>query len=290
MNQETSILQAITGKATLADTDLQQWETLLDQYPAFGTGHLLFAKKLMEEKSTAASAAQQKAAIHFNDLHWLDYLLKGPAQPVNNQVDLPKPIEVPEPEPDSEVTATPNRTLDTQTITDTPTPEAIPPATMPEVTTDLQEAPEDSEEHPRLSAILSTQLADFQKPIDASTSLPTDAEPLFKTDYFASQGILQVKAQDDLGQKVKRFTDWLKDMKKSESGSTPVLQTTQQEEDQIVHKAAASLHSEVVLTESMAEVLLQQGKTDQAKAVYQKLSLLYPEKSSYFASKIDSLQ
>jgi len=40
----------------------------------------------------------------------------------------------------------------------------------------------------------------------------------------------------------------------------------------------------------MAEVLINQGKSVQAREVYQKLSLLYPEKSAYFASKIDLLQ
>lgn len=325
MNQENSIMQAITGKAALSDTNVEQWEALLNQYPAFGTGHLLFAKRLMQEKSTASATIQQKAAIHFNDLHWLDYLLKGPATPINNQVEIPKPIEVPEPEPEPEPidpppthpVPDPKQGADSGDVTDNQPvidkseeaslSETSMPATESLTTTsdltemaaattaapllsqDTQQRQEDSEEHPRLSSILSAQLADFQKPVDQTAALPSDAEPLYRTDYFASQGILQVKTQDELGKKVKRFTDWLKDMKKNDTGGSPVLETTEQEEAQIIHKAAVSLKTEVVLTESMAEVLLQQGKTDQAKSVYHKLSLLYPEKSSYFASKIDSL-
>ena len=63
MTQENSLIHMITGKAELSDTKLEEWEALLRQYPAFGTGHLLLAKKLLQEKDTALPAAQQKAAI-----------------------------------------------------------------------------------------------------------------------------------------------------------------------------------------------------------------------------------
>ncbi len=45
-----------------------------------------------------------------------------------------------------------------------------------------------------------------------------------------------------------------------------------------------------VLTETLAEILARQGKTDKALGIYEKLCLKYPEKSSYFAKKIESLQ
>ena len=45
-----------------------------------------------------------------------------------------------------------------------------------------------------------------------------------------------------------------------------------------------------VLTESMAEVFAKQGKTAKASEVYQKLSLLNPAKSTYFAAKIENLK
>ena len=45
-----------------------------------------------------------------------------------------------------------------------------------------------------------------------------------------------------------------------------------------------------VLTETMAEVYLQQGKRNKAKEIYEKLSLLSPAKNAYFAAKIDQIQ
>ena len=44
-----------------------------------------------------------------------------------------------------------------------------------------------------------------------------------------------------------------------------------------------------VVTEAMAEVLLLQGKRDKALAVYDKLSLLNPDKRAYFAARIKEL-
>ena len=42
-------------------------------------------------------------------------------------------------------------------------------------------------------------------------------------------------------------------------------------------------------SEELAEIYLAQGLTKRAKAIYAKLSLLYPEKSVYFAEIIDRI-
>jgi hypothetical protein len=44
-----------------------------------------------------------------------------------------------------------------------------------------------------------------------------------------------------------------------------------------------------VLTETWAEVLVKQGKTQNALEVYRKLSLLNHDKSAYFAARIEQL-
>ncbi len=45
-----------------------------------------------------------------------------------------------------------------------------------------------------------------------------------------------------------------------------------------------------LVTESFAQILVRQGKLEQAIGVYEKLSLKKPEKSAYFAQKIDELK
>ena len=53
--------------------------------------------------------------------------------------------------------------------------------------------------------------------------------------------------------------------------------------------AAHSIEGKEPITETMAEVLAKQGMPGRARIVYEKLSLLNPDKSAYFAAKIEQL-
>jgi len=111
-------------------------------------------------------------------------------------------------------------------------------------------------------------------------------EPLFASDYFASQGIKlgeEIKPDDKLGKQLKSFTDWLKTMKNvHDQKLTP---GNEQLDMAVQNIAEKSNKEEVILTESMAEVYYSQGKLEKAKEIYRKLSLLNPAKSAYFAAK-----
>jgi hypothetical protein len=115
-------------------------------------------------------------------------------------------------------------------------------------------------------------------------------EPLHTTDYFASQGIKlsqDVMPTDKLGKQLKSFTEWLKTMKKVHD-ATPLV--NDQVDSSVQHLAENSNKDAEVLTETMAEVFLQQGKRNKAKEIYSKLSLLNPDKSAYFAAKLENLK
>lgn len=116
-------------------------------------------------------------------------------------------------------------------------------------------------------------------------------EPLHTSDYFASLGIKlsgEIKPNDKLGKQLKSFTEWLKTMKKIHADILP--ETAAQTEIWIQKLAENSNKEGEVLTEAMAEVLIQQGKAFKAIEVYKKLSLLNPSKTVYFAAKIDQLK
>lgn len=116
-------------------------------------------------------------------------------------------------------------------------------------------------------------------------------EPLYTVDYFASQGIKLSENElkdDKLSQQVRSFTGWLKSMKKLHPGRLP-------EQNEVIERIiqTASEKSNVgsdVLTEAMAEVLVKQNKKEKAIEMYEKLSLMNPSKSAYFAAKIESLK
>jgi hypothetical protein len=54
--------------------------------------------------------------------------------------------------------------------------------------------------------------------------------------------------------------------------------------------AEHSNENEEIATEAMAEVLIKQGKPEQAIQIYEKLSFINPSKSAYFAAKIEELK
>jgi hypothetical protein len=116
--------------------------------------------------------------------------------------------------------------------------------------------------------------------------------PYHMIDYFASQGIklvLEDQPADNFGKQLKSFTDWLKVMKKLPLQPVSEKQNDK-EADRIRHFAEHSIEERDILTESMAEVLAKQGMYENAIALYQKLSLIYPPKSAYFASRIEQLK
>ena len=133
--------------------------------------------------------------------------------------------------------------------------------------------------------------------IDITSSLnrPADNaltfEPMHLVDYFASQGIKlseEVQTADKLGKQLKSFSEWLKTMKKIHvPGSDP---NSGQADIAIQTLAEKSNAEREIITEAMAEVFARQGKAGKAIELYQKLSLLNPLKSAYFAAKIDQLK
>jgi len=116
-------------------------------------------------------------------------------------------------------------------------------------------------------------------------------EPLYAVDYFASQGIRlrEEDQQDQLGKKLKSFTEWLKSMKKIHPEKSRDLFDAKTEAS-IKSEADQSNDKADVLTETMAEVLIKQGLIQKAIEVYEKLSLLDPAKSATFAAKISELK
>lgn len=116
-------------------------------------------------------------------------------------------------------------------------------------------------------------------------------QPLYTSDYFASLGI-RINEDgipvDRLGKQLKSFTDWLKVMKRIHPDHLPQLDEVI--DSSIQEIAEKSNKKGEVLTEAMADVLIQQGKTNKAIELYQKLSLLNPSKSAYFAAKIDEIR
>ncbi len=110
-------------------------------------------------------------------------------------------------------------------------------------------------------AVTMTEIA--PKPVESVPVLNNEMlfEPLSATDYFASQGIKlseEIQTGDKLGKQLKSFTEWLKTMKKVHGNKLP---EGNEQVDILVQKLAEKSNEEgIILTESMAEAYIQQGK------------------------------
>ena len=144
----------------------------------------------------------------------------------------------------------------------------------------------------KLSSLISDQLAQFKEPVTLdNAAYEMELTPLQK-DYFAAQGIeidLSTLPQDKFTQQLRSFTAWLKVLKEKEGApNTPDLAEAQEKEITAIAEKANIM--EEVVTEAMAEVWEKQGNSRKAIALYSKLSFIFPEKSVYFASRIEQLK
>jgi len=128
--------------------------------------------------------------------------------------------------------------------------------------------------------------------IEKESSTELTFEPFHTVDYFASQGIKlsQQEATDDkMGKQLKSFTEWIRSMKRLPA-TERAKSVNQETEKKVENLAVASVEETNVVTEAMAEVWEKQGNIQKAIEVYNKLSLIYPAKSAYFAAKIEQLK
>jgi hypothetical protein len=102
---------------------------------------------------------------------------------------------------------------------------------------------------------------------------------------------------------VKSFTDWLFQLEPSLTrvnnqdrlidkfiSEAPKMSFEKTEEKQEDLTKKQSFDAQTLMTETLAEVYLKQGKLKKAKRAYEILALKYPEKSSFFANQIKEIK
>jgi hypothetical protein len=251
-NNIDHIVKNIFQTESLEQVSLKQLNELIETYPSFNFAHYMMSKKMQMKNIPGFEKETQKTALYFTNQSWLRWLL-------DQKNDG-----------------------------------------LPEITNTFRTDPSDA----RFSQ--GNQISNIKneaKDIPVISKRPVVKKkqddvlsfgPYYTIDYFASQGIKvsqEEDPKDKFGKQLKSFTQWLKTMKKlpqqtdeSESEDDPERNTL------IESFAAHSLEQKEVITETMAEVLVKQGKKQRAIELYHKLSLLNPSKNAYFASKIDQLK
>ena len=316
LSQEKA-LYYLTGQTEINHRSQDTIQQLSDAYPYFAPAQCLLAYQFKKDEHPMVVLQTLKTALYFTNPYWLQYQLldDGISRPkFKGEEAITLPLHEPvtaNPEPTTHQEPAPVVSF-TKSI-DIPTVEAVKemmrnidpaPASVPgEIITDAVPELEKEETFPeietnasneKISSLLSGQLEDFKKPVapDAKLDIDSNGEQLFTVDYFASLGIivdLTKIPQDKLTTHLLKFTDWLKQVKHGEVNPKSLVANFELEQA-VVQTAQNSNQKREILTETMAEVLVKQGLTDKAIQLYKKLSFLNPEKSSYFAFKIEQLK
>jgi hypothetical protein len=74
------------------------------------------------------------------------------------------------------------------------------------------------------------------------------------------------------------------------SGEHKIVPDDKRADEDVAGSSAVFDLNDDLVSEELAEIYLNQGLKKEAKAIYRKLSLLYPKKSSYFAEIIDGIK
>ena len=249
-------------KNNLEECSIEEIGHLARQYPYFSSAQLLLAAKQKQTDHSDFENQLIATSLHVNHPLWLDHLLNNTS---SEKIVFEEKI----------------------------------------IATEVNEEPNNDElvlERSRHEFVNASQPEEKLIPAPAP-SLPViekaepknDAlvfEPYYTVDYFASQGIktvLEEKPKDRLGQQLKSFTEWLKTIRQMPPQQIASMNDAGSEE-KVVQLATHSLAEENVDTEAMAEVWIKQDQPEKAIRIYEKLSLLNPSKSSYFALLIEKLK
>lgn len=250
--QINQLVKSLLQKDSIEQCSLGELQQFADRHPYFGAAQLLLTKKLQSENKDQYNEQLQKTLSYFHNPLWVEQLLNdtGSASITHSEVAV-EVISTPAP---VETISEPEQVKTTEAVVENPA--------------------------------LKTEADDTSK----SELL---FEPFHTVDYFASQGIKfkeEEKPKDKFGVQLKSFTEWLRSMKKlpvTEAAAAPADIKLEQKVEQL---AEISLQERDVVTEAMAEVWEKQGNAEKAAAIYAKLSLLEPSKSTYFAAKIEEIK
>jgi hypothetical protein len=249
-------------KNSLEECSAEEIADLAKQYPYFSSAQLLLSAKQKQINHQDFEKQLLATSLYVNNPLWLNHLLNS--RPTNTEKMAGE-----EKIPVAEVNEEP---FNDELVLANPRHGSAPAATGDE-------------------KINVTPLPSIIKKVeDKEQSLVF--EPYYTVDYFASQGIkniIEEKPKDRFSQQLKSFTEWLKTIRQMPPHQIATM-TDGGSEEKVVQLATNSLEEKEVDTEAMAEVWIKQGHPEKAAEIYQKLSLLNPSKSSYFAVLIEKLK
>jgi hypothetical protein len=318
METVATLVRSIFQKESLDDCSLEELQAMARQYSYFTPVQFLLAEKLKATDENLYKEQLQKLSLHFNNPLWLDYLLNSYKteelplsakseilESIKEEIESTKENGTSETSVIKEKQEIPGSIIVNETVINTAVGSSAPIndeisgsiERNEETIESVQQTDTGTESGSPASFAEENNEAPIQiPPLPDLGQEPAETElsfqPYHTVDYFASQGIKfapEEKPTDRFGKQLKSFTEWLKTMKRLPQ--TEVSKITDIAPDKKVEQMAEhSIDESEVVTEAMAEVWIKQGNKEKAIDTYNKLSLLNPDKSAYFASLAEQLK
>ncbi len=294
---KAEFIRHIKDPELLGKESLPELMDLVSQFPYFSTGHTLLAMNFYRENHILYDAQLKMAASIMSDRNILRFHITKIAR-LRDQVVLPDeyrkpvvPVEKKEEIPQPEITVSP-----IETPVEPPVDELQQEVSSePEVTNSLPEIEEQKLDAPK---------APSHKNVKFSNPVPVLEED--EVEEMDEDELLRRKSLDDLkrlvAERIKRIEEEKKEEGKLGAATpnkedliekflreTPSISRPQQQEFYNPVNAAQQsvVDHQNIVSETLANIFVQQGHFDKAINIFEKLSLKYPEKSSYFAALIE---
>jgi hypothetical protein len=246
-------------------------EKLVAEYPYCQTAEILYALNLNKENDFRFNAQLKTAAAYAPDRSVLKHLLTGMVEKVQ-----PKEVNVPVPAPEW-------------------TPAGHDPDASPlpgDKTKDLVQLVDQlkSEVQSILSAgpdVAGLQLMSLASKLDEVIREHEHPEPLLKPDVkdYNFSHLPDLTEESDYAQSkealINKFIE-----------EEPRIEAPRKAEffDAVDYAKHGLEDTQEIVSETLAKVHLKQGFPEKAIKIYERLSLVYPEKSSYFAARIEKIR
>jgi len=295
------IVFSLLRKKSLEEVSWDQLNDLSKDYPFFSIVHFLKAKKAIDTQHPQKNELVQKCLVYAPVQSWMLHTLslcESAQSTASNELEqLPSSVGAPQELIHPGLEEKPSSALGEISIVQAESASALQDFSTQQDSSIQQEstghqdtASKLQQEDTKIETVPSPGVKADKFSTTSEDLVPID--PFHTVDYFASQGIKLTAEdlnKDQMGKQLKRFTDWLKTMKRipANESAADIDESTNQN---IQNLAAHSNVETSILTESMAQVLVKQKKYSKAIEVYQKLSLQIPSKSTYFATLIEDLR
>ena len=298
MNQ-TTLLQYINNPSLLANAQTTELEQLVSDFPYCQINHLLYTKALFEQKNILYHSQLKKTAANIPDRSILYFLINGGTESLLKSQSFIKPgftkkekkedlspiltneiknILVPEPSFNSLIDH-----LNKLSFVNLPDFENI------EAKLKLIQ----SEHYQRVETIVNEYLSLRQEQKEESiteiySSIIEESNEQTCTETSViekpkSEPVEEIKIQEKSPSKIDLIEKFIRE--------EPGLSRPKKEFYNPVNMAQIStIDNEDLVSETLAEVYLKQGSIQKAIKIYNRLCLIIPEKSTYFAARIEIIK